>query len=140
MPTSLATTIKNMDTIPNECNIELPVEKPDVYRHYRQSLKTSKHYEMEAYNLPWNHLKYSFYDDSRFLFVLALGNYISHMEKKEDLQTYLQDLIEVMQPGGVLIFDHRNFTKIENSPNSVDPIGDYIKNIKRNTFIAMIKS
>ena len=78
--------------------------------------KINKNARMEAYNLPWNYLKHVFYGEYNFNIILALGNFIAHLEnKQEDLLNYLDILKKVCKPGGLIIFDHRNFYKLRRS-------------------------
>ena len=80
---------------------------------------------ISLFNEPWSLLKYRFYGKDTFHIVLALGNFISHLDSTKKINEALLDLFNLLKPGGTLVIDHRNFDKLEKSLRATNPFDDY---------------
>lgn len=81
-------------------------------------------------NEPWNLLTYTHFDRQKFNLVICTGNEIAHQTNTD---AALEDLCKLLVSGGMLIIDHRNFSKINRcievaKENNSNPYDEYIKN------------
>jgi hypothetical protein len=81
-----------------------------------------------------------FYGEKRFDVLLAIANFISHLwsdryqlSSKKKIESYIEKFYNLLKPGGTLMNDHRNFSKIKlcidkckNDPN-MSPYDAYTK-------------
>jgi SAM-dependent methyltransferase len=84
--------------------------------------------KMEMFNLPLYLLRNNFQND-KFDIVLDIGNILAHARGKRQLFDQIDYLLDMVQPEGLLVIDHRNCKKITESLKLKDEdkvIKDYL--------------
>ena len=73
---------------------------------------------MDLFNEPLFYLDSFHNDESGFDCITLIGNYIAVYENKNAIYKILKILKKTLKHGGIIIIDHRNFEKIENTLNN----------------------
>ncbi|HJT83513.1 MAG TPA: hypothetical protein VJ697_03435, partial [Nitrososphaeraceae archaeon] len=104
-------------------------KKVSFISDFHKILNIKNNLNLEAYNLPFNRLKHIF-DKTPFGLILACGNILADVDNLNEFKYYLLDLFNIMDVQSLLVFDIRNFTRMQDSLNMEDEKSykDFINN------------